>query len=190
MAVGCAAACGILHSALQDVQGALQHVQLRGWFLGSQLNLVSVALPALHPTAFYPSANFTAGAQPPSTCLLCPSHPSCPPLLKDNNALNYAAILDTAADIAKAMLHLHSRQVGAVPAPHTLNALYPGYPKSNATKAEAWLPCTPSHPRAPHPGVLSSAAEGRQGLGSGMPGPTNRQSLCGRRHRRYHHHHH
>lgn len=29
-----------------------------------------------------------------------------------NGSLNYAAILDTAADVAKAMLHLHCNQVG------------------------------------------------------------------------------
>jgi hypothetical protein len=29
----------------------------------------------------------------------------------DDNSLNYAAILDTAADVARAMLHLHKNQV-------------------------------------------------------------------------------
>lgn len=32
----------------------------------------------------------------------------------DDNSLNYAAILDTAADIARAMLHLHKNQVRVI----------------------------------------------------------------------------
>ncbi len=31
----------------------------------------------------------------------------------EDNSLNYAAILDTAADVAKAMLHLHKNNVSA-----------------------------------------------------------------------------
>jgi hypothetical protein len=31
--------------------------------------------------------------------------------LAEDNSLNYAAILDTAADIARAMMHLHKNQV-------------------------------------------------------------------------------
>lgn len=48
------------------------------------------------------------------------SSPSFPPSpspssfpFSEDNSLNYAAILDTAADVAKAMLHLHRHQVGS-----------------------------------------------------------------------------
>lgn len=41
----------------------------------------------------------------------------------EDNSLNYAAILDTAADVAKAMLHLHKNHVGGSCWPRRLSCV-------------------------------------------------------------------
>jgi len=60
--------------------------------------------PCLLPPSNLPPSNLPPTPHPPHT------HARAPPPTADN-ALNYAAILDTAADVAKAMLHLHRHQV-------------------------------------------------------------------------------
>jgi hypothetical protein len=42
-------------------------------------------------------------------------------LLSEDNSLNYTAILDTAADIARAMMHLHKNQVRPLPPKEGMN---------------------------------------------------------------------
>jgi hypothetical protein len=63
-------------------------------------------LPGLSPIP-WPHDNRPGPAHTPWPL---PLHPRAPPPPADNK-LNYGAILDTAADVAKAMLHLHRHQV-------------------------------------------------------------------------------